>query len=99
MKRAKEELLREIANQFQADYSQIRSALASDAEALKKGSEKIKELQAFYTLTNGFPVWSFDVQTFRRFLLTAFAPLFPLLVGVLPKLIELVLKQWGIDLG
>ncbi len=99
MSRAKEELLREIARQFHADYSQIHSSLTGDAETLKKGAEKIKELRAFYSLTNEFPVWPFDVQTFRRFLLTVPAPFLPLLIGILRKLIEVFLRKWGIELG
>lgn len=95
MKKAKEEILNEIARQFQADYSQIHANLAGDAETFKKGTEKIKELRAFYTLTDEFPVWPFDVQTFRRYLLTVPTPLLPLL----PKLIGLLLKKWGINLG
>jgi hypothetical protein len=95
MRKAKDELLHEIARQFQTDYSQIRLSLTKDAETFKKGNEKIKELRAFYTLTEEFPVWPFDVQTFRRFLLTVPSPLLPLL----PKLIGTLLKKWGIDLG
>ena len=99
MRRAKDELLNQIARQFQADYSQIHDRLTGDAEILKKGTEKIQGLRAFYTLTDEFPVWPFDVQTFRRFLLTVPAPLFPPLVGLLPKLIKPLLKKWGIELG
>ncbi|HBB32461.1 MAG TPA: hypothetical protein DDZ80_23165 [Cyanobacteria bacterium UBA8803] len=95
MRRAKEELLYEIAQQFQEDYSQIHASLTGDAETFKKGTEKIKELRAFYTLTEEFPVWPFDVQTFRRFLLTIPTPL----IGLLPKLIGPLLKKWGIELG
>jgi hypothetical protein len=94
MSKAKEELLHEIARQFYADYSQIRVSLIGDAETFKKGNEKIKELRAFYTLTDEFPVWPFDVQTFRRFLLTVPSPLLPLL----PKLIGVLLKKWGISI-
>jgi hypothetical protein len=93
MRKAKEELLHEIARQFQTDYSQIRDSLTGDAETFKKGNEKIKELRAFYTFTDEFPVWPFDVQTFRRFLLTVPSPLLPLL----PKLIGILLKKWGIN--
>ena len=95
MRKAKDELLHEIARQFQADYSQIRVSLMGDAEVFKKGNEKIKELREFYTLTDEFPVWPFDVKTFRRFLLTVPSPLLPLL----PKLIGILLKKWGINLG
>lgn len=98
MQRAKEELLREIARQFQADYTQIHASLTGNAETLKQGAEKIKELRAFYTLTDEFPVWPFDVKTFQRFLVTIPAPLLPALIGFLQKLIPLLLKQWGINL-
>jgi len=83
------------AQQFQEDYLQIHANQTKDAETFKKGTEKIKELRAFYTLTDEFPVWPFDVQTFRQYLLTAPTPLLPLL----PKLIGPLLKKWGIDLG
>ncbi|BBD62079.1 hypothetical protein NIES2109_49170 [Nostoc sp. HK-01] len=97
MKKAKEELLHEIARQFQADYAQIHSSLTDDAETLKQGTEKIKNLRAFYSLTDKFPVWPFDIQTFRQFLLTVSAPLLPLVIGVVQKLIPILLKKWGIN--
>jgi hypothetical protein len=92
MKNAKEKILNEIAQQFQEDYLQIHANQTKDAETFKKGTEKVKELRAFYTLTDEFPVWPFDVQTFRQYLLTVPTPL-------LPKLIGPLLKKWGIDLG
>jgi hypothetical protein len=93
MKNAKEKILNEIAQQFQEDYLQmIHANRTKDAETFNKGTEKIKELRAFYTLTDEFPVWPFDVQTFRQYLLTVPTPLLPLL----PKLIGLLLKKWGI---
>ncbi|MCC5637581.1 hypothetical protein LC593_17395 [Nostoc sp. CHAB 5844] len=97
MKKAKEELLHEIARQFQVDYSKIHASLTGDAETLKQGTEKIKNLRAFYSLTDKFPVWPFDVQTFRQFLLTVSTPLLPLLIGIVQKLIPILLKKWGIN--
>lgn len=98
MERAKEELLHSIARQFQADYTQIHSSLTGDAEFLSKGASKIQELQAFYKLTSEFPVWPFDVQTFRQFSLTVSAPFLPILLGILQKAMGLLLKKWGIEL-
>lgn len=95
MKKAKEKLLHDIARQFHADYSQIHASLTGDAETFKKGTEKIKDLRAFYTLTDEFPVWPFDMQTFRRFMLTVPTPL----IALLPKLTALLLKKWGIELS
>jgi hypothetical protein len=96
MNRAKEGLLHDIAQQFQRDYAQIQSSLSGDAESLMKSIEKVKELRSIYTLTDEFPVWPFDMQTFRRFLLTVPSPFLPLILGVLQKLIASWLKQHGI---
>ncbi|RCJ19181.1 hypothetical protein A6S26_27405 [Nostoc sp. ATCC 43529] len=80
MRKAKEELLSDIAKQFQADYVQIQKSLSSDAEALKKETAKLQELRSLYTLTNEFPVWPFDVTTFRQYLLSVVTPLLPVLL-------------------
>ncbi|WP_154655846.1 hypothetical protein [Fortiea contorta] len=80
MSKAKEELLSEIAKQFQVDYSRTHTILSGDAEALKKEAAKLQELRSLYTLTNEFPVWPFDVKTFRQYLLSVVTPLIPLLL-------------------
>jgi hypothetical protein len=97
MNRAKEELLHNIAQQFHKDYSQIRSNLSGDAESLTKGMDKIRELRAIYTFTDEFPVWPFDIQTFRRFLLTVPTPLIPVGISILQKVVANWLKHWGIS--
>ncbi len=80
MKKAKEELLGEIAKQFQADYKRVHTSLSSDGEVLKKEAVKLQELRSLYTLTNEFPVWPFDVTTLRQYLLSVVTPLLPLLI-------------------
>ena len=80
MKKAKEELLGDIAKQFQADYKRIHTSLSSDGEILKKEAVKLQELRSLYTLTNEFPVWPFDVTTFRQYLLSVVTPLLPVLL-------------------
>ena len=92
MQKAKEALLHDISQQFRSDYSQIRNNLNEDAETLKKRTEKIRELRAFYTITDEFPVWPFDIQTFRRYLLTIPTPLLAPLIGLLQKFYEVLLK-------
>ena len=80
MKKAKEELLSEIAKQFQIDYERIHTSLSSDGEILKKEAVKLQELRSLYTLTNEFPVWPFDVTTFRQYLLSVVTPILPLVL-------------------
>lgn len=99
MQAAKEALLRTIAHQFHKDYSQIHTNLEADAETLKKQAAKLQELRSFYTVTDEFPVWPFDVTTFRRYLLSVTTPLLPVIVGVVQKGLPNLLKAWGIPLG
>ncbi|MEH2281348.1 MAG: hypothetical protein V7K90_08390 [Nostoc sp.] len=80
MRKAKEELLGEIAKQFQIEYKRIHTSLSSDGETLKKETAKLQELRSLYTLTNDFPVWPFDVTTFRQYLLSVVTPLLPLVI-------------------
>jgi len=96
MKKSKEELLNQIARQFQTDYSNIHSTLSNDAEKIKQGIEKVQQLRNFYAMTDEFPVWPFDVKTFRRYLLTTPTPFLPLLIPLLQKLMESLLKKWGL---
>ncbi|MGF1935219.1 MAG: hypothetical protein RM347_012560 [Nostoc sp. ChiQUE02] len=93
MERAKNELLSKIARQFQQDYFQTQSSLNVDAATLRRKTEKIRELREFYTITNEFPNWPFDIATFRLYLLTVPAPLLVPLIGLLQKNLETLLKQ------
>ncbi|NEP18970.1 MAG: hypothetical protein F6J97_19060, partial [Leptolyngbya sp. SIO4C1] len=88
MKKAKADLLHQIAQQFQIDYADIHSCLSEDAETLKKGAEKIQQLRAFYATTDEFPVWPFNTTVFRQYLLIASTPLLTLLTGLLRGLIS-----------
>ena len=81
-----------LHQQFRIDYLQIRNSLNEDAATLKKRTEKIRELRDFYTITDEFPVWPFDIKTFRRYLLTIPTPLLAPLFGLLQKLYEVLLK-------
>jgi hypothetical protein len=99
MEKAKKELLHKIAGQFEADYAMICNNLGEEAEVLKKKTEKIRELKTFYTLTDEFPVWPFDVQIFRRYLLTVPTPLIVPLIGILQKLGAILLNKLEIYVG
>ncbi len=87
MEKAKVELLHQIARQFQAAYSEIHTYLSEDSDTLKQRTEKIQWLRTLYTMTDEFPVWPFDVQTLRRYLITAPTPLIPPLIGLVQKFI------------
>ncbi|MEO0456255.1 MAG: hypothetical protein AAF152_06670 [Cyanobacteria bacterium P01_A01_bin.114] len=90
MKKAKQDLLHQIAHQFNCDYGQIYGELAADAETLQRGTEKIKELRALYELTDEFPIWPFNIAIFRQYLLTASTPIVPIVLGLLQNFVG----QW-----
>lgn len=97
MQEAKERLLAAIAQQFQNDYLHTQTNLTADAETLQREVAKIQELRSFYTLTDEFPVWPFDVQTLRRYGLSVATPLLPPLLAILQKVGKGILSQWGIS--
>lgn len=99
MKEAKEKLLMTIAQQFHDDYKRTQSNLNADAQTLKNEIAKIRELRSFYALTDKFPVWPFDVQTLRKYSVSAATPLLPPLIGLLQKALPILLKHSGIKLG
>jgi hypothetical protein len=92
MKRVKEELLSEIAKHFHENYVHIHTSLNSDVEILKNETAKLQELRSLYTLTNEFPVWPFDVITFRQYLLSVLTPLIPLLIELGKHLVKMRFK-------
>ena len=88
MQEAKNKLLSDISEQFQTDYGVARKEIAGKAEELKDEIEKIQQLQTLYDLTAKFPVWPFDADTIKRFMISSATPLLPVLVGLISKIVE-----------
>jgi hypothetical protein len=83
MRRAKEELLLGISRQFNHDFSRAYMEVAASSRTLRDNVEKVEQLQKLHDLASAFPVWPFDAQTIRRFLVTVLSPLLALLVTLL----------------
>jgi len=83
MRRAKEDLLLGISRQFNQDFSRAYLEVASSSRTLRDNVEKVEQLQKLHDLASAFPVWPFDAQTIRRFLVTVLSPLLALLVTLL----------------
>jgi hypothetical protein len=92
MKKSKEELLHNIAMQFQNDYFRTKDELKHNTAELKDEIEKIQQLQILYDMTDRFPVWPFDTTTLRRFATTLTIPVIPIIIGVVSKLVEKALE-------
>lgn len=77
MLEAKENLLKDISQQFQADYENLKNLLQADSSALSEQVEKFNQLDAIYARTAKFPVWPFDVGMLKKYFLSIAAPLIP----------------------
>jgi hypothetical protein len=91
MQDAKEALMQQVSRQFNEDISVTYSELTGPANELKENLERVEQLKKLHQLTESFPVWPFDTQTIRQFILTMSSPLLaiviPLLIDYLSSLI------------
>lgn len=75
MRKAKNEELLLIADQFEQDYQALCDDLDLDAESLEAKTKKISELQKLYKTVDGFPVWPFQASKIVRFSATVLSPI------------------------
>lgn len=88
----KEELLGDIAKQFHRDYYKAHQNLNDEPDKLKSKFIKINQLRSWYRITDEFPVWPFDIKTFRKYLLVFFTSLIPALAHTLSPLLPFISK-------
>ncbi len=89
MKRAKDEFMTQVSDQFEVEMSKIKLLLSSDADDLKKGLSKIEELQKLHALASKFPIWPFNADNLIRFFSSVLSPF---VISLIPIIIENILK-------
>jgi hypothetical protein len=89
MRRAKHQLLLNIARRFDAEYGDIHTVLDDNLKDLEHRSKVLTELQNLHQMTSAFPVWPFNVENVTRF---GTAYVLPLVVPVLVELFSLLLS-------
>ena len=88
MRQAKEDLLLEIANQFNCDFLLAYDERSGSAKDLKDNLEKIEQLQALHKVVMTFPVWPFDTGTIRRYFVAMSSPLITIAASALISSID-----------
>lgn len=83
MIKAKERLILKISYQFNMDFSLTFNELTQPAKALKDNIEKIEQLQRLHKLAETFPVWPFDIQTIRKFLIAISSPITSIIIAII----------------
>lgn len=77
MKTAKQELLMDISQRFQADYAEAVEGLEAGDIEWGESITRLENLHTLYELTEQFPVWPLDTGTLSRFAATIVFPLLP----------------------
>ncbi len=93
MKRAKDGLLTDISIQFNRDLSLAHSELSSSSNSLEDNIKKIEQLQKLHKLATAFPVWPYDTETIRRFVVTMFSPVIVIGIPLVINIISNVLTK------
>lgn len=96
MLEAKEGILKEISEQFQTDYDNLKTLLSEDSLALREQVEKFNQLDIIYSRTSAFPVWPFDIQTLRKYLLSVATPLIPSISAFFTSFLQDLLSKIAI---
>lgn len=88
MKRAKNEAVMQIANQFEADFARLQIALSADSGEIKSKLEKLEQIQKLHNIVSRFPVWPFNTGSLVRFFSSILSPL---VIGFIPTIIDLLI--------
>lgn len=92
MVNARDEVLKSLANEFQAAIVQTTPAANADANAIKAGTDRLSELNRRYQLLqNTYPTWPLEIVQMRRLIGTVSLPalialLWPFISKLLPAI-------------
>jgi hypothetical protein len=88
MKKSRDSFLLEIARQFETDIP-IQASLDLGANELEQNVDKLDQLQRLHKIVSDFPVWPVNLRSFISFFSSV---LFPLLLGLIPIAIDLMVR-------
>ncbi len=82
MKKAKNNFITEISDQFEIELANIQTLLAGDNAKLKSSLSKLEELQKLYTVVSKFPVWPFNIGNLAGFFGAIVSPFLISLISI-----------------
>jgi hypothetical protein len=88
MKKAKNEFIVQIAEQFEIETLEIQCLLASGADELKRKLEKIEQLTRLYDIAVKFPVWPFNTENLVRFLSAISSPFVVAIISIVITILK-----------
>jgi len=81
MKSTKQNLLLQISQRFETEYSVVQKSLQGDVIELETNMMNLKGLHSLHELTNKFPVWPFNIENILRFITSFVSPILVVLVS------------------
>ncbi|MGC1376843.1 MAG: hypothetical protein WA821_11490 [Anaerolineales bacterium] len=83
MKRAKDEFITKLSDQYEIEISHINTLLVGDSVELKDSLSKLAELQELHNIASKFPVWPFNTSNLVRLFGSIVAPLLLSFISIL----------------
>ena len=91
MRDTKEKHLLCLAKQYSDIYSVMKESLFTNSANYERDLLKLKDVKEIYNMiSKDFPIWPFDMRSFRRFFAIVTAPIIP---SVLSILFEVIFKS------
>ncbi|MBE0672536.1 MAG: hypothetical protein IH588_18320 [Anaerolineales bacterium] len=87
MASSKNKLLLAISKQYEQEYKLAQDALINKSLDLKITTDKLKEIEEFYKMTEKFPVWPFQYRNIKGFYLSIISPILPLVIGIIKDIL------------
>lgn len=87
MEEAKNKAVVQIADQFEADFTELQKVLNGDSGGIKERLSKLEQIQKLHDIVSRFPVWPFNTKNLIRFFSSTLSPL---VIAVIPTIIDLL---------
>jgi len=82
MKKAKNEFIMELSDQFEIELARIQTLLSGDNSKFKNSLSKLEELKKLHLLASKFPVWPYNIGSLARFFGAIVSPFLVALISV-----------------
>ena len=93
MKKAKEDELLGIAQQFTRLYHELDlSKTQASPEEFNKKLANLENVKKLYEVVNAFPVWPFDVKSLSRFMTIIATPVLPAFIAIIEAVVSEMIK-------
>ncbi len=86
MTKFRSRLVKEISNEFDDVFRQLRNSRAESADVIQPLLEKAQQIDEMLGYVKRFPIWPFNLSSVRKFFGVAWSPLIPTIISIAVEL-------------